>query len=144
MVRHLLRATAAIGLLLASVASHATASNKELEARANDLDARLATVERATQRLVQLQQQIDAARQDLRMLRGQIEEAKHGPGGLWERKTHFQSSAISEPLAGRAEASSTELRIPVRLMVSRLWAPGWTAMLRRKAGTKLVRLTRTE
>ena len=77
MVRHLLRATAAIGLLLASVASYATASNKELEARANDLDARLATVERATQRLVQLQQQIDAARQDLRTLRGQIEEAKH-------------------------------------------------------------------
>jgi len=77
MVGNLIRATALIGLLLGSVASHAAASNKELEARANELDARLATVERATQKLVQLQQQIDTARQDLRTLRGQIEEAKH-------------------------------------------------------------------
>lgn len=68
---------AATGLLLADAASAATASNKELEARANELDGRLATVERSTQSLVQMQQQIEAARQELRTLRGQIEEAKH-------------------------------------------------------------------
>jgi len=68
---------AAAGLLLTDAASAATASNKELEARANELDARLATVERSTQSLVQMQQQIDSARQELRTLRGQIEEAKH-------------------------------------------------------------------
>lgn len=72
-----LLAAAAAGVLLAQAAAGATASNKELEARANDMDARLATVERATQSLVQLQQQIEAARQDLRRLRGQIEEARH-------------------------------------------------------------------
>lgn len=70
-------AAAATGLLLADAASGATASNKDLEARANEMDARLATVERSAQSLVQMQQQIEAARQELRTLRGQIEEAKH-------------------------------------------------------------------
>lgn len=70
-------AATATGLLLADAASGATASNKELEERANELDGRLATVERSTQSLVQMQQQIEAARQELRTLRGQIEEAKH-------------------------------------------------------------------
>lgn len=70
-------AAAATGMLLADAASAATASNKELEARANEMDTRLATVERSTQSLVQIQRQIDSARQELRMLRGQIEEAKH-------------------------------------------------------------------
>jgi len=64
-------------LALPAALAHATASNKELEARANELDARLATVERANQTLVPMQQQIEAARADLRTLRGQIEEAKH-------------------------------------------------------------------
>jgi tol-pal system protein YbgF len=67
-----------IPLLALPVAlAHATASNKELEARANEMDSRLATVERANQTLVPMQQQIEAARADLRTLRGQIEEAKH-------------------------------------------------------------------
>lgn len=70
-------ATVATLLLLANGAVHATASNKELEARAEDMDVRLRTVERAAQGLVPLQQQIEAARQELRSLRGQIEEAKH-------------------------------------------------------------------
>jgi tol-pal system protein YbgF len=75
---HRLTGTAvAVLLLFASGAAHATASNKELEARAEEMDARLRTVERASQGLVQLQQQIEAARQELRSLRGQIEEAKH-------------------------------------------------------------------
>ncbi|HVN41366.1 MAG TPA: tol-pal system protein YbgF [Steroidobacteraceae bacterium] len=54
------------------------ASNKELEARANDTDSRLGALEtRVNQALVELQQQIDTARQELRTLRGQIEEARH-------------------------------------------------------------------
>jgi tol-pal system protein YbgF len=57
--------------------AHAAASNKELEARANEMDARLLAVERANERLVELQQQIETARQDMRALRGQIEEARH-------------------------------------------------------------------
>ena len=64
-------------LLLAGSLAHATASNKELEARANDMEARLAVVERAKQSLVPMQQQIEAARSELRTLRGQLEEARH-------------------------------------------------------------------
>lgn len=64
-------------LLLPGALAHATASNKELEARAVDVEARLATVERANQSLVPMQQQIEAAKAELRSLRGQIEEAKH-------------------------------------------------------------------
>jgi tol-pal system protein YbgF len=64
-------------LLLPGALAHATASNKELEARANATDARLQTVERASQSLVPMQQQIEGARAELRNLRGQIEEARH-------------------------------------------------------------------
>lgn len=64
-------------LALPGALAHATASNKELEARANEMDARLQTVERANQSLVPMQQQIEAARAELRSLRGQIEEARH-------------------------------------------------------------------
>jgi tol-pal system protein YbgF len=64
-------------LLLSAATAHGTASNKELEARANELDARVATVERASKTLVPMQQQIEAARAELRSLRGQIEEARH-------------------------------------------------------------------
>ncbi len=54
------------------------ASNKELEARANDTEARVGALEgRVNQALVELQQQIETARQELRSLRGQIEEARH-------------------------------------------------------------------
>jgi tol-pal system protein YbgF len=70
-------ALAAMLLGLWTVGAHATASNKELEARANEMDARLMAVERANERLVELQQQIETARQDMRALRGQIEEARH-------------------------------------------------------------------
>jgi tol-pal system protein YbgF len=64
-------------LLLPGALVHATASNKELEARANELDGRLVTVERAAKGLVPMQQQVDAARAELRALRGQIDEARH-------------------------------------------------------------------
>jgi tol-pal system protein YbgF len=64
--------------LLAATAAMATASNKELEARANDTDARLEALEsRLGQSLTDLQQQIQAAQEDLRKLRGQIEQAQH-------------------------------------------------------------------
>jgi len=70
---------AVIGGLLALAVSvqGRAASNKELEARADAMDARLGTVERANANLVPMQQQIEAARSELRTLRGQIEEARH-------------------------------------------------------------------
>jgi tol-pal system protein YbgF len=82
----------AITLMLAwSGASHATASNKELEARANEMDARLMAVERAGQTLVELQQQVEAARQELRTLRGQIEETQHEIEGLKQQQRDLYS-----------------------------------------------------
>jgi tol-pal system protein YbgF len=55
-----------------------TASNKELEARANQTDARLGTLEgRLNQSLLDLQRQIEASQQELRNVRGRIEEARH-------------------------------------------------------------------
>jgi tol-pal system protein YbgF len=67
----------AVLLVTGASAQARTASNKELEARANELDSRLATVERSAGNLVPMQQQIEAARAELRSLRGQIEEARH-------------------------------------------------------------------
>ncbi len=84
-------ATIAASLALWGAAAHATASNKELEARANDMDARLTAVERSTQTLVQLQQQIESARQELRSLRGQIEEARHDLEGLRQQQRDLYS-----------------------------------------------------
>jgi len=71
------QALRALVLLLPATLAHATASNKELEARANATDARVETLERASKAIVPLQQQLEAARSELRTLRGQIEEAKH-------------------------------------------------------------------
>ncbi|HQR23212.1 MAG TPA: tol-pal system protein YbgF [Steroidobacteraceae bacterium] len=73
-------------LLTCSAGAFATASNKELEARANELDARLAAVERANQTLVQLQQQIESLRQELRSLRGQVDEVRHDLDGLRQQQ----------------------------------------------------------
>ena len=64
-------------LLLWSGVAHAAQSNKELEERANEMEARLAAIERANQVLLQLQQQIESSRQDLRTLRGQVDELRH-------------------------------------------------------------------
>lgn len=67
-----------LGLLAVQQAAFGAASNKELEAQAAALDARLSALERrSNQSLVELQQQIDVSRQELRALRGQIEEARH-------------------------------------------------------------------
>ena len=75
--RALLAAVGSVLLVTAVSAQGRTASNKELEARANELESRLATIERSAANLVPMQQQIEAARSELRNLRGQIEEARH-------------------------------------------------------------------
>ena len=82
---------AGIVLLGWSTLSLATASNKELEARANETDARLAAVERANQTLVQLQQQVEALRQELRTLRGQVDETRHEIEGLKKQQRDLYS-----------------------------------------------------
>ena len=64
-------------LVLWSGLAPAAQSNKDLEERANEREARLAAIERANQVLLQLQQQIESARQDLRTLRGQVDELRH-------------------------------------------------------------------
>jgi tol-pal system protein YbgF len=84
-------ALAAAVLLAWSVGAHAAASNKELEARANEMDARLMAVERANETLVELQQQIETARQDIRALRGQIEEARHELDGVRKQQRDLYS-----------------------------------------------------
>ena len=85
------RAFAGIVFLAWSAAALATASNRELEERANETDARLAAVERANQTLVQLQQQIEALRQEMRALRGQIDEAHHELEGLQRQQRDLYS-----------------------------------------------------
>jgi tol-pal system protein YbgF len=68
----------ALGLLGTQPHAQAAASNKELEAQAAVIESRLGALEkRANQSLVELQQQIETSRQELRTLRGQIEEATH-------------------------------------------------------------------
>jgi tol-pal system protein YbgF len=73
-----LRAALVAAALLAGPAAHATASNKELESRADASDQRLGALEgRVNQSLLELQRQIEKSQQELRTLRGQIEEARH-------------------------------------------------------------------
>jgi hypothetical protein len=60
------------------------------------------------------------------------------------RSTHFQSSLMSDPLAGMVETSSMELRALARLMARALRMPGSTLILRFSAGIKLASETRTE
>lgn len=74
----LLLLAALVASPLANAQFSGTASNKELEKRANDTDARIATLEgRLNQSLLQLQQQVEGSKEELRRLRGQIEEARH-------------------------------------------------------------------
>jgi tol-pal system protein YbgF len=82
---------AATALLLWGTGAHATASNKELEARADEMDARLMAVERANQTLVEVQQQIETAREEMRKLRGQIEEARHELDSLRQQQRELYS-----------------------------------------------------
>lgn len=77
-----LRLSLAACMLLAGAAAHAqftgTASNKELEARANRTDERIDMLEaRLNQSLLELQRQIESSQQELRNLRGQVEETRH-------------------------------------------------------------------
>jgi len=74
----LARASFMAAALLASSLVQAAASNKELEARADAGDQRLGALEsRVNQSLLDLQRQIEKSQQELRTLRGQIEEARH-------------------------------------------------------------------
>jgi len=71
-----------VGTLAFATAAHAqfsnTASNKELEQRANQTDSHINALEgRLNQALVDLQRQIEASQQELRTLHGQIEEARN-------------------------------------------------------------------
>ena len=79
------------GLLLPAGGALGAASNRELEDRANAMEARLQAVERSSKALVELQQQIEAGREDLRRLRGQIEEAKHELEGLRQQQRDLYS-----------------------------------------------------
>jgi tol-pal system protein YbgF len=73
--------------LLAGSLAHATASNKELESRADAADQRLGTLEaRVNQSLLDLQQQIEKSQQELRTLRGQIDEARNELGTLQQQQ----------------------------------------------------------
>src|SRR5512138_2035324 len=76
--RMTMRAMLTVAAVLASASAYGTASNKELEARANETDGRIGTLEtRINQSLLDLQRQIEASQQELRTLRGQIDEAKN-------------------------------------------------------------------
>jgi len=86
-----LRVTAALGLLLSSSLALGAASNRELEDRANAMEARLQAVERSSKALVELQQQIEAGREELRRVRGQIDEAKHELDGLRQQQRDLYS-----------------------------------------------------
>jgi len=73
---------ALVGALSFSVPAFAqfggTASNKELEQRANQTDSRIGALEtRLNQALLDLQRQVEGSQQELRTLRGQIEEARN-------------------------------------------------------------------
>ena len=72
-------ALVALGFSLpASAQFGGTLSNKELQQRAEQTDARIAALEsRLNQALLDLQRQVEGSQQELRTLRGQIEEARH-------------------------------------------------------------------
>jgi tol-pal system protein YbgF len=77
-MKSLLPLAALLPTLLIGALAQATASNKELEARAIATDQRAAALEaRLNQSLLELQQRIERSQQELRTLRGQIEEARH-------------------------------------------------------------------
>jgi tol-pal system protein YbgF len=107
------RAALTAGLLLPVALAHATASNKELEARANATDARVETLERSSRSIVELQQQLESARSELRTLRGQIEEAKHEVEMLRQQQRDLYSDLdrrlllIENAAAGSAEDGGT-------------------------------------
>src|SRR4026209_1863492 len=91
-----LRVTAALGLLLSSSLALGAASNRELEDRANAMEARLQAVERSSKALVELQQQIEAASEGLRRGgrrggRRQSDEAKPELSGLRQQQRDLYS-----------------------------------------------------
>jgi tol-pal system protein YbgF len=82
----LLLAVLAPALLIGSLAQ-AAASNKELEARAIAADERTTALEaRVNQSLLELQQRIERSQQELRTLRGQIDEARNSLESLQQQQ----------------------------------------------------------
>jgi hypothetical protein len=103
-------------LLLTSSFAHAlAASNKELEARADKTDARIAALEeRANQSLVQLQQQIDSAKEQLRVLRASS-SATCTPismAGCFTSRMRPESPRVAHRQHRPAEISSPQTRRP--------------------------------
>ncbi len=105
-------------LIASAIAQGRTASNKDLEDRANSTDARITALEsRANQSLVNLQQQIDAAKAELRTLRGQIDEAAHELENTQkqqrdlyadlDRRLLYLENAAGVPTRGASEAPTT-------------------------------------
>ena len=87
----LARGVAAAALLLLGGLAQGAQSNRELEDRANAMEARLQALERASKALVELQQQIEVGREELRRLRGQIDEAKHELEGVRQQQRDLYS-----------------------------------------------------
>jgi tol-pal system protein YbgF len=82
----LLLAVLGPALLIGSLAQ-AAASNKELEARAIAADERTTALEaRVNQSLLELQQRIERSQQELRTLRGQIDEARNSLESLQQQQ----------------------------------------------------------
>ena len=92
-----------VASLLCSGAAQAqfggTQSNKELEARANQAESRLQALEaRLNQSLVDPQRQIEASQQDLRTLRGQVDEARNELEQLRQSMQHLIQHHFGGPL----------------------------------------------
>jgi tol-pal system protein YbgF len=69
-----------------SAQSFLAASNKELEARANATDQKIEVLERGLQALAVTPSEIEAVRQELRLLKGQLEELRFELGRLEEQQ----------------------------------------------------------
>lgn len=106
-----LPAIATLGLLLSSGVALGAASNKELEERANAMEARLQAVERANRALVELQQQIEVGREELRRLQGQIDEAKHALEGLRQQQRDLYSDLDRRLLLQENQAGTTAPKV---------------------------------
>jgi tol-pal system protein YbgF len=102
---------AAAGLLLASSLALGAASNRELEDRANAMEARLQAVERSSKALVELQQQIESGREELRRLRGHIDEAKHELEGLRQQQRDLYADVDRRLLLMENDGGTTAPRV---------------------------------
>lgn len=105
------RSALAALLLLSSGLALGAASNRELEDRANAMEARLQAVERTSQALVELQQQIEAGREELRRLRGEIDEARHELEGVRQQQRDLYSDIDRRLLVIENHGGTTAPRV---------------------------------